>query len=158
MDNQISTEVLHIANEFVYNRFLMDRNQMRHFFREINLTEYIILLEAENERIYLVDLAEKMQMPLRIAGRFVGGLQDKGLIVWSHDGRGEEGTHVTITPEGIEKLRAQEEVLKKVYGQVLDQFGKDEMLSVLSQTKRIGDLLRAAGEQMEDSEDGEEEE
>ena len=83
-----------LAHELTYRRYLMSKGQVRDFFRNISIQEYIALhiIAMENEtsdiysgRTYLQDLSEKMQLTVRQTSRMAGELRDRGLILWSHD-------------------------------------------------------------------------
>ena len=89
--------------------------------------QYIAMEETSDiysGRVYLKDLADKLQMTMRQISKMVEKLRDVGYVLWSHDGNGSEGTYVTITESGRSLLRAQEETLKKYYGKVFEKVWK----------------------------------
>ena len=83
------------------------------------------------------DLAEKMQMTIRQTSKMVGNLRDRGLLLWSHDGNGSEGTYVTITESGKKLLKNQEQILRDYYGKVIEKYGKENVMS--SELERMED-------------------
>ena len=97
-----------------------------------------------------------MQLSMRQTSKMVGDLRDRGLVTWSHDGNGKDGTYVTITDNGKTLLEKQEEIVKKFYGRVIDSFGKENLIRLLHQMKELETVMTREIEQME--EDGELEE
>lgn len=161
-DAAYNIEITKLSNEFTYHRYLLNKGQVHDFFQQLSIPEYIALhrIASDTEtsdiysgRTYLKELSEKMQISIRQTSRMVGALRDRGLVVWSHDGNGSEGTYVTITEAGQKLLREQEEVLKDYYGKVIDKYGKDNMIQLLQMMKQLetvmssvieGDLEEAA--------------
>lgn len=67
-------DVLKLSNELMYRRYLLNKDQLRNFFKELSIPDYIALhiiqeteelTEIYEGRTYLKDLAEKMQMTIR---------------------------------------------------------------------------------------------
>ena len=56
-----------------------------------------------------------------------GEMQDRGLLTWTHDGNGSEGTYVTITPIGAKMMRKQQEAFRAYFGKVIEKFGVDNL-------------------------------
>ena len=79
----------------------------------------------------------------------IGNLRDKGLVTWSHDGNGSEGTYVTITEMGQKLLTEQEEILKAYYGKVIEKFGKDNLIQLLQLMKQLETVMSSEIEEME---------
>lgn len=154
-------DIVKLSNELTYHRYLMNRGKVRDFFKKVSIPEYIALhhisLESEmseiySGRTYLKELAEKMQLSIRQTSKMVGDLRDRGLILWSHDGNGSEGTYVTITENGKKLLNEQEEVLKNYYSKVISKFGKDNMVQLLQMMKQLETIMSSELEEMEDVE------
>ncbi|MGN0141722.1 MAG: MarR family winged helix-turn-helix transcriptional regulator [Roseburia sp.] len=152
-------DIANLSNELMYRRYIMNRDeQMRKLFQKITIPEYIALhsISAVNEiseiysgRTYLKDLADKMQLTIRQISQMVGKLKDRGLLSWSHDGNGSEGTYVTITETGQKLLEEQEEVLKKYYGRVIEKYGKENLILLLQLMKQLETVMSS---EMEESE------
>ena len=90
-----------------------------------------------------------MQLTIRQTSKMMSDLKDRGLILWSHDGDGSEGTYVTITETGEKLLSEQEQVLKKYYGNVSEKFGKQNLLSLLQLMKQLETVMSSEIEEME---------
>ena len=151
-------EVVELSNELTYRHYLMDKGIIHELFQKMTIPEYIalhmIVLESESTviyggRTYLKELSEKMQLTIRQTSKMVGELRDRGLILWSHDGNGSEGTYVTITEMGRKLLEEQEQILKKYYGKVIGKFGKENMIKLLQLMKQLETVMSSEIEEME---------
>ncbi|MDD6442497.1 MAG: MarR family transcriptional regulator [bacterium] len=151
-------EVVELSNELTYRHYLMDKGIIHELFQKMTIPEYIalhmIVLESESTviyggRTYLKELSEKMQLTIRQTSKMVGELRDRGLILWSHDGNGSEGTYVTITEMGRKLLEDQEQILKKYYGKVIGKFGKENMIKLLQLMKQLETVMSSEIEEME---------
>lgn len=157
-----SPEVVKLSHELTYRRYLMNRDQARNFYKEISVSEYIALhniqqtgetMDIYSGRTYLKDLADKMQLSIRKTSKMIGKLRDRGLVVWSHDGNGSEGTYVTITDSGKKLLNQQEEVLKEYYGRVIQKYGKENLIQLLQLMKQLETVMSSEMEGMEEMAD-----
>ena len=149
-----------LAHELTYRRYMMDRGKVRRLFKDSRIPEYIALYSiAQNsdnasiygERTYLQELSEKMQLSMRQTSKMVGDLRDRGLVTWSHDGSGKDGTYVTITENGKKLLEEQEVIVKDFYERVIDSFGKENLIHLLHQMKELESVMTREIEQMEEN-------
>lgn len=153
-----SSDITNLLNELTYQHYLMNRDQIHKFLRELSISEYIVLhISTQTEedsqislgKTYLKELAEKMQMTVRQVSKVVGQLQDRGFLLWSHDGNGSEGTYVTITESGRSILASQEAVLREYYGRVIERFGRENLIQMLNLMKRLEIIMSTELERME---------
>ena len=149
-NRNIKDEIADLSNELTYRRYIMNKERMRTIFREMKLAEYVALhsisviggtSEIYGGRTYLNELAAKMQLTMRQTSKMVGELQDRGLLHWSHDGNGSEGTYVTITELGQELLERQETMLKNYYGRVIEKYGKENLILLLQMMKQLESVM-----------------
>lgn len=159
-----------LSSEITYRRYVMNKVNVKKFFREVTISEYIVLCmanvqnqdeEAETSRVYLADIAKKLQIPIRQASAIVRNMRDRGLLLWSHDGNGSEGTYITITALGKEKASQQEAVLIDYYGKVISKYGRENFVRVLHMMDELESVMSEQILQTEpaepDAEEGEEE-
>lgn len=167
LSRKLSGDIVKLTNEITYHRYLLNKGQIRDFFKQLSIAEYIALhyisLDSEmseiySGRTYLKELAEKMQLTIRQTSKMVGELRDRGLVLWSHDGNGSEGTYVTITETGQRLLDEQEEILKNYYGKVIEKYGKENMIQLLCLMKQLETVMSSTLEEMEEEKNGNEEE
>ena len=157
-------DMTQLANELTYRKYLFGNDDFRNFFKELRIIDYVVLhtiLENEKSaalysgRTYLKELSDKMQMSIRQTSQVVRELKEKGFLVWSHDGDGSEGTYVTITEEGLERFRKQENSLKNFLGSVIDKFGQENLIQLLRLMKEFGTVFSAELEKKEELGEGE---
>lgn len=151
-------DITKLSNELTYRRYLMNKDQLRKLFKELDVPEYIALhcISTTNEtsaiysgRTYLKELADKMQLTIRQTSKMVANLRDKGLLKWSHDGNGSEGTYVTITEMGQKLFREQEITLKDYYGRVIEKYGKENLILLLQLMKQLETVMSSEMEEAE---------
>lgn len=151
-------DIVRLSNELTYRRYIMNKDQLRKLFKELNIAEYIALhnISVTDEtsaiysgKTYLKELADKMQLTIRQTSKMIGNLKDRGLLSWSHDGDGSEGTYVTITEMGQKLLKEQEEILKKYYGRVIEKYGKENLVLLLQLMKQLETVMSSEMEEAE---------
>ncbi|MDE6970769.1 MAG: MarR family transcriptional regulator [Eubacterium sp.] len=147
-----------LSHELTYHKYLLNNDKIRSFFQKLSIPEYLamhIIKESEQTddiyagRTYLKDIADKMQRSVRQTSRMVKTLQERGLVAWSHDGDGSEGTYVTITEAGSRMLQEEEEALKKYYGRVITSYGRENLLHLLQLMKQLETVMSTEFEEME---------
>lgn len=154
-------DITKLSNELTYRRYMMNKGQIQKLFQELNMPEYIALhnISTTNEtseiysgRTYLKDLADKMQLTIRQTSKMVGDLKDRGLLSWSHDGNGSEGTYVTITETGKQLFEKQETILKNYYERVIKKYGKENLVLLLQLMKQLETIMSSEmeGEESQD--------
>ena len=154
----VSSDIRVLSHEITYRRYLMNKGKIKELFEKLSIPEYIALYNIDMERelssiygekTYLKDLSEKMELSMRQTSRMIGNLRDRGLLLWSHDGNGSEGTYVIITDSGKKLLKEQEEILRKFYGNVIDKFGKEKLIQLLQLMKELETIMSSEFEDME---------
>ena len=147
MENK--SNIVDLTNELIYRKFLMNNGQ-RQQFKDLNMPEYIalhIIAKTASEELiysgktYLKDLADKMQLSIRQISKMVSELRDRGLLTWSHDGDGTDGTYVVITESGSELMCQQEHMLNDYYGRVIKKYGPDNLIHLLQMMKELETVM-----------------
>lgn len=141
-----SMDVLDLSNQLIYQRHQMNKSLTQNFFQELSIPEYMALhlisqMHEEQEKIYLKELAEKMHLAVRYASRLAQNLKDRGLVIWSHDGNGSEGTYMILTDFGRELLTKREAVLKEYFEKVIGRFGKDNLIQMLELMRNLDEAI-----------------
>jgi DNA-binding MarR family transcriptional regulator len=100
----------------------------------ISLSEYVVLMnlsEAENQAMRLSALAAAVALSLSRVSRLVDELQAQGLVTKERDAVDTRGSIATLTPAGLERLRAAYPAhLDSVRQRVLDHVAPDLVLPV----------------------------
>lgn len=147
---QNKNEVTRLAYELTYHRYLINKDKARNLFTELEISEYIALHSISmvvsdknnlSQKTYLSDLAEKLEMSISDISKMVAKLKDRGLVIWSHDGDGSDGTYVVITKSGIKAMSRQEKTLNEYYSRVIEKFGYNNLVSLLKQTEKLEEIM-----------------
>ena len=143
-------DITKLSNEFTYRKYMMSRDSVRHLFSKLSVAEYVALQSIEaisgdsaiyGGKAYLTDLSVRMQMSIRKTSKAVRDLRDRGYVKWSHD--------VTITDAGAKQLHAQETIIKDFYGNVINKFGKENMINLLILMKELDTVMESEIEEMQ---------
>lgn len=158
-ENKKETDALKLGNELTLRRYLFNKTKAS---RQINEADYIVLhiirdaakeQEIYEGKTYLKDLSEKMELTIRQTSKLAGRLSEQGLVKWSHDGDGNEGTYVTLTEQGTKLLEQQQDIYKEYYGNVIEKFGRDNLIELLNLMKQLETVMHSERERMEGEED-----
>lgn len=143
-------DVTMLAYELTYHRYLLNKGKAQNLFHELTIQEYIALHmitqgkhkdDFTPEKIYLRDLSERLEVTIHQASDMVRKLKDRGLVSWSHDGDGSEGTYVTITESGLSSMLRQEAILDDYYGRVIEKFGRENLIALMSQIDELEKIM-----------------
>ena len=141
-----------LAHELTYHRYLLNQSQARGLIRELSIPQYIALQYVSRAvqggdagRVYLRDVARELRLSIPQASRMVGSLRDKGLVSWSHDGDGSEGTYVVITDEGHTLMATRKSISEDYYSRVIARFGEENMVQLLDLIKQLGAIMKEEG-------------
>lgn len=157
MENK--SNIVDLTNELIYRKFLMNSGQ-RQQFKDLNMPEYIalhIIAKTASEELiysgktYLKDLADKMQLSIRQISKMVSELRDRGLLTWSHDGDGTDGTYVVITESGSKLMHQQEHMLEDYYGRVIQKYGPDNLIHLLQMMKELETVMSSELEETKEA-------
>lgn len=142
-------DILDIANEITVHSYRMGKTNMDKLFININPLDYEIITilskhspNETEEKFYLADIAEKVKLPVSKVSKVVRLLADRNLVIWQHDGNGEDGTYIQITKQGNEAVKAQQEILRNFYTNVIDSFGREKFLTHLQETIELDNLMQ----------------
>lgn len=149
-----------LAHEITYRRYLLSRDDARSMFRDINIAEYIVLhfmseqIESDpiySDRIYLSEISEKLNLPIRKTSKLIREMSGKNLISWDHDGDGKDGTYVTMTEHGKNVFEETDSRLRDFYTRVLNRIGRDKIIQLLQLMKEFDSVIRTELEQTEET-------
>ena len=156
----VNEPMKNLAHEITYRRYLLSRDDARYMFKNINIAEYIVLHfmceqtesgSIYSDRIYLSEISEKLNLPIRKASKLIREMSGKNLINWDHDGDGKDGTYVTLTERGKNVFEETDGKLRDFYTRVLQRFGRDKMIELLRLMKEFDSVMRTELEQMEET-------
>lgn len=157
-----------LSNELAYQTYIMNRDQIWKHLSSLSMREYIVLnrisdlgqtSEIYPGKIYLKELAENMRLTIRQTSKMASNLRDRGLITWSHDGNGNEGTYLSLTDSGQKLMEENQKMIKDYFGRVIEKFGNENLVELLQLMKQLDAIMHGElGETMEETKDDNESE
>lgn len=109
--------------------------------------------DTGSEKIYLKDMVRELNLPLPKVTAIARSLQSKGLVRWTHDGNGEEGTYILLTETALTSVQARRQTLRRYHQQVVSAFGEERFLHLLSEIAQLEEILRQEAEKVGDDHD-----
>lgn len=140
-------EFINIVNVVTKHSYFISKLGMNDLFKKMTAVDYVTLsklfetVKSSGGRLYLSDISAELQLPIARVSRLARALQERGLVVWKHDGMGEDGTYVQITENGVALLQQQQAVLSEFYAEVIEKFGKERFLHLLSELDALETIL-----------------
>lgn len=109
--------------------------------------------DTGSEKIYLKDMVRELNLPLPKVTAIARSLQSKGLVRWTHDGNGEEGTYILLTDTALTSVQARRQTLRRYHQQVVAAFGEERFLHLLGEIAQLEEILRQEAEKVGDDHD-----
>ena len=130
---------------------------LRRLFQENASDEYALIWllskhtkDSGSEKIYLKDMVKELNLPLPKVTAIARSLQGKGLVRWTHDGNGEDGTYILLTDTALTSVQAHRQTLRKYHQRVVSAFGEERFLHLLSEIAQLEEILRQEAEKVGD--------
>lgn len=128
--------------------FFLDNFNVDRVFNTIQRTDYVFLYyiqsrkeAAPDEKVYLSDLAEAMNLRIPQVSKAIGQLQDKGYVMWKTDDAAGR-TYVELTSKATELMAAERAWIKRCYEAIRAEIGDDELARTAQNLQRIAAILR----------------
>lgn len=155
---QNQTDMATLANEMTLRLHNWNQVKFQKLFQNMSSLDYTAMWilsrnmegKEESRKIYLKNISEKMNLPMPRVSAMARELQDRGLVYWKHDGKGENGTYIQITEHGIQKATEQQKRLKEFYKNVVDRFGKERFIQLLDEMRELEDIMNSEMEGMDE--------
>ena len=106
---------------------------LRHLFQENASDEYAL--------IWLLSKHTKDSAIAR-------SLQNKGLVRWTHDGNGEEGTYILLTDTAVTSVQAHRQTLRAYHQRVVAAYGEEKFLHLLGEIAQLEEIMRQEAEKV----------
>lgn len=130
---------------------------LRHLFQENASNEYALIWllskhtrDTGSEKIYLKDMVRELNLPMDKVSAIVRSLQTKGLVRWTHDGNGQEGTYILLTDTAITSVQAKRQALRDYHQRVVAAYGEEKFLHLLGEITQLEEIMRQEAEKGED--------
>lgn len=95
----------------------------------------------EGKKLYLSEIAEKLSLPLAKVSKIVKELQERGLVIWEHDGNGEDGTYILMTERGVQAAEERKQTMERVYRNVIQRFGEMRFAALLKELSELEEIM-----------------
>jgi len=145
MNTDVTNEMITEAgNEWLRLQYLTNRDHLDNVFTEVSKETYLTLLLLSRKlglhesKVYLKEISEEMDLPMRVVSTRVQKLQDKGLIYWEHD---EGGTYITFSETGLAAVTKQQALLTDMMEKVITRYGYHEFIAFLNQRKALYEVM-----------------
>lgn len=143
-------DIIDIANEITVHSYRMGKTNTEKLFKNISPLDYEIISilakkyasDGKNSKIYLADIAKQMNLSIIRVSRLVRSLSEKKFVIWQHDGAGDAGTYIQITEKGMETVKAQQDILRSFYTNVIDKFGKERFVAQLKEMAELDRIMQ----------------
>lgn len=126
---------------------------LRHLFQENASNEYALIWllskhtkDTGSDKIYLKDMVRELGLPMDKVSAIARSLQSKGLVRWTHDGNGQEGTYILLTDTAITCVQAKRQALRDYHQRVVAAYGEEKFLHLLGEITQLEEIMRQEAE------------
>ena len=132
-----------LAYDLTYQRYLLNKDKANYLFNDLSVGDYVVLhtVLCFEDKAYLEKLGEKLNLSISKMSNVATNLKNRGLVIWSHDGDGSEGTYLTITETGLKLMDKQEDKLKNYYERVINRFGLKNTVDLIGKMTALETIM-----------------
>ena len=132
-----------LAYDLTYQRYLLNKDKANYLFNDLSVGDYVVLhtVLCFEDKAYLEKLGEKLNLSISKMSNVATNLKNRGLVIWSHDGDGSEGTYLTVTETGLKLMDKQEDKLKNYYERVINRFGLKNTVDLIGKMKALETIM-----------------
>lgn len=132
-----------LAYDLTYQRYLLNKDKANYLFNDLSVGDYVVLhtVLCFEDKAYLEKLGEKLNLSISKMSNVATNLKNRGLITWSHDGDGSEGTYLTVTETGLKLMDKQEDKLKNYYERVINRFGLKNTVDLIGKMTALETIM-----------------
>ena len=132
-----------LAYDLTYQRYLLNKDKANYLFNDLSVGDYVVLhtVLCFEDKAYLEKLGEKLNLSISKMSNVATNLKNRGLVIWSHDGDGSEGTYLTVTETGLKLMDKQENKLKNYYERVINRFGLKNTVDLIGKMTALETII-----------------
>ena len=132
-----------LAYDLTYQRYLLNKDKANYLFNDLSVGDYVVLhtVLCFEDKAYLEKLGEKLNLSISKMSNVATNLKNRGLVIWSHDGDGSEGTYLTVTETGLKLMDKQEDKLKNYYERVINRFGLKNTVELIGKMTALETIM-----------------
>ena len=132
-----------LAYDLTYQRYLLNKDKANYLFNDLSVGDYVVLhtVLCFEDKAYLEKIGEKLNLSISKMSNVATNLKNRGLVIWSHDGDGSEGTYLTVTETGLKLMDKQEDKLKNYYERVINRFGLKNTVDLIGKMTALETIM-----------------
>lgn len=133
----------------IQEEFFLKNINIDNIFKYFEKTDYLFLyrikqcLESNDNsenKVFLSDLAEYMNMSITDTSKAIKKLQQKGYVNWHTDDK-KERTYITFTSKAISDMVNQKESLVKSYENIVSNVDSEDLKVTINTLSKIRNIL-----------------
>ena len=140
-------QLIEMGNDWLKMQFVTGEEHFSKLFSEISTYDYIALLLLQrrmglgDDRIYLKEISEELDMPIAKVSKIVQRMQNRGFVYWTHDASDRPGTFITLSEIGRDALKNQEEKIAVFFENAIIKYGAEDFIKLMELRKRFNDTM-----------------
>ena len=140
-------QLIEMGNDWLKMQFVTGEEHFSKLFSEISTYDYIALLLLQrrmglgDDRIYLKEISEELDMPMAKVSKIVQRMQNRGFVYWTHDASDRPGTFITLSEIGRDALKNQEEKIAVFFENAIIKYGAEDFIKLMELRKRFNDTV-----------------
>ena len=140
-------QLIEMGNDWLKMQFVTGEEHFSQLFSEISTYDYIALLLLQrrmglgDDRIYLKEISEELDMPMAKVSKIVQRMQNRGFVYWTHDASDRPGTFITLSEIGRDALKNQEEKIAVFFENAIIKYGAEDFIKLMELRKRFNDTM-----------------
>ncbi len=137
-----------IANNYI-ELFSMEKLSTDSLFRIVDRTDYLMLRQIDicrekypdQNRVYLVNLANEMNVPISEISKAVTHLQDRNYVIWRTDESGRM-TYVEITETARARMQAQEKRINRMREKIIEEIPEEDITTTINTMEKVAEMVK----------------
>ena len=140
-------QLIEMGNDWLKMQFVTGEEHFSKLFSEISTYDYIALLLLQrrmglgDDRIYLKEISEELDMPMAKVSKIVQRMQNRGFVYWTHDASDRPGTFITLSEIGRDALKNQEEKIAVFFENGITKYAAEDFIKLMELRKRFNDTM-----------------
>lgn len=140
--------MLNLSNNYI-ELFLMEKNSTESLFKIVDRADYLMLRYVDicrqkypdQNRVYLVNLANEMEVPISEISKAVTHLQDKNYVVWKTDESGRM-TYVEITDVARSRMNAQNKRIERMKEKIMEEISPEALATTIETMEKVAAMVK----------------
>jgi DNA-binding MarR family transcriptional regulator len=140
--------MLNLSNNYI-ELFLMEKISTESLFKIVDRADYLMLRYIDicrqkypdQNRVYLVNLANEMEVPISEISKAVTHLQDKNYVVWKTDESGRM-TYVEITDVARSRMNAQNKRIERMKEKIMEEISPEALATTIETMEKVAELVK----------------